>query len=253
LLLCEPIHILVSVECVPALSELHDHTYGITLDPLTQFACVFSALIHDVDHSGVPNAELISENTELVQWYHGKSVAEQNSFDLAWNLLRQPEYTELLGTICSTKTEYIRFRQLVVNTVLATDIMDPELKDIRNVRWLKPFVDPEESLLVTLTTTDIESHTSSCNVSPEEQTSKLQETTADQVHRKATIVIEHMIQASDVSHTMQHWHIYHKWSVRFFMECYDAYLNGYPTTTRIRVIFQSECIDESSYETVGCF
>jgi hypothetical protein len=26
---------------------LHDHTYGITSDPLTQFACVFSALIHD--------------------------------------------------------------------------------------------------------------------------------------------------------------------------------------------------------------
>jgi len=33
-------------------STLHDHTYGITSDPLTQFACVFSALIHDVDHSG---------------------------------------------------------------------------------------------------------------------------------------------------------------------------------------------------------
>ena len=26
---------------------LHDHTYGITSDPLTQFACAFSALIHD--------------------------------------------------------------------------------------------------------------------------------------------------------------------------------------------------------------
>lgn len=28
--------------------KLHDYTYGITSDPLTQFACVFSALIHDV-------------------------------------------------------------------------------------------------------------------------------------------------------------------------------------------------------------
>jgi class 3 adenylate cyclase len=27
--------------------SLHDHTYGITSDPLTQFACVLSALIHD--------------------------------------------------------------------------------------------------------------------------------------------------------------------------------------------------------------
>ena len=39
---------------------LHDHTFGITSDPLTQFACVFSALIHDVDHAGVPNAQLSS-------------------------------------------------------------------------------------------------------------------------------------------------------------------------------------------------
>ena len=30
------------------LSTLHDHTYGITSDPLTQFACVWAALIHDV-------------------------------------------------------------------------------------------------------------------------------------------------------------------------------------------------------------
>lgn len=28
-------------------SMRHDHTYGITSDPLTQFAVVFSALIHD--------------------------------------------------------------------------------------------------------------------------------------------------------------------------------------------------------------
>jgi hypothetical protein len=28
--------------------NLHDHTYGITSDPLTQLAVVFAALIHDV-------------------------------------------------------------------------------------------------------------------------------------------------------------------------------------------------------------
>jgi Adenylate and Guanylate cyclase catalytic domain/3'5'-cyclic nucleotide phosphodiesterase len=45
--------------------KLHDHTYGITSDPLTHFACVFSALIHDVDHPGVPNAQLVKENTPM--------------------------------------------------------------------------------------------------------------------------------------------------------------------------------------------
>ena len=33
--------------------ELHDSTFGITSDPMMQFAVVFAALIHDVDHSGV--------------------------------------------------------------------------------------------------------------------------------------------------------------------------------------------------------
>jgi hypothetical protein len=36
-------------------SDLHDYTYGITSDPLTQFAAIFCALIHDVDHRGVSN------------------------------------------------------------------------------------------------------------------------------------------------------------------------------------------------------
>mmetsp|Transcript_42749 Transcript_42749/g.103157 ORF Transcript_42749/g.103157 Transcript_42749/m.103157 type:complete len:865 (+) Transcript_42749:140-2734(+) len=33
-------------------AALHDHTFGITSDPLTQFAVILSALIHDVDHYG---------------------------------------------------------------------------------------------------------------------------------------------------------------------------------------------------------
>lgn len=46
-----------SKEDVAEDKTLHDHTYGITSDPLTQFACVLSALIHDTDHSGVPNGK----------------------------------------------------------------------------------------------------------------------------------------------------------------------------------------------------
>ena len=48
----------------------------------------------------------------------------------------------------------------------------------------------------------------------------------DEINRKATVVIEHMIQASDVSHTMQHWHIYRKWNELFYLECYDSYEKG---------------------------
>jgi hypothetical protein len=44
---------------------------------------------------------------------------------------------------------------------------------------------------------------------------------------KATIVIEHLIQASDVAHTMQHWHIYRKWNERLFLEMLKAYREGH--------------------------
>jgi 3'5'-cyclic nucleotide phosphodiesterase len=180
-------------------STLHDHTYGITSDPLTQFACVFSALIHDTDHSGAPNTQLVKENVDLAERYGGKSVAEQNSIDLAWALLMRPNYNDLRRTICSSAVEFARFRQLVVNSVMATDIMDADLKMLRNMRWSKAFSEGGQV----------------SDPSPR-----------DQVNRKATIVIEHLIQASDVSHTMQHWHIYRKWNERFFIECYEAYQNG---------------------------
>lgn len=57
-------------------ATLHDHTYGITSDPLTQFSCVLSALIHDVDHVGVPNAQLVQEGSDTSKKYNGRSVAE---------------------------------------------------------------------------------------------------------------------------------------------------------------------------------
>ena len=103
--------------------QLHDHTYGITSDPLTQFAVVLSALIHDVDHNGVPNSQLIKEGSRLAEIYRNKSVAEQNSVDIAMDLLMDDSFSELRATIYSTESERKRFRQLVVNTVLATDIV----------------------------------------------------------------------------------------------------------------------------------
>merc|ERR1712048_1440097 len=48
----------------------------------------------------------------------------------------------------------------------------------------------------------------------------------DRINRKATIVLEHLIQASDVCHTMQHWHVYRKWNERLFEEMYHAYKTG---------------------------
>ena len=104
-------------------SKLHQQSCGIVTDPLTQFACIFSALIHDVDHAGVPNAQLIKENHELGAMYDNKSVAEQVSVDVAWNLLMEQRYGRLRAAICASDLELRRFRELVVNSLMATDIL----------------------------------------------------------------------------------------------------------------------------------
>jgi len=179
------------------LVDLAGHSYGITSDPLTQFAVVFSAIIHDVDHPGVTNAQLVVEKTRNAKFYK-KSIAEQNSVELAWDLLMSPDYKDLRACIYSNEDELKRFRQLVVNTIMATDICDKELGALRKARWTKAFLTTEE-----ISDTEIES-----------------------VDRKATIVIEHLIQASDVSHTMQHWNIYKEWNRKLFMEMYKAFSNG---------------------------
>eukprot|EP00980_Cylindrotheca_fusiformis_P009111 scaffold1976_cov86-Cylindrotheca_fusiformis.AAC.1 len=116
------------------LDDLVTHGYGITSDPLTQFAVVFSAVIHDVDHPGVPNAQLAKEKTRNAEIYK-KSVAEQNSVELAWDLLMSDEYSSLRACIYQTESDLRRFRQLVVNTVMATDIVDKELQALRKNRW----------------------------------------------------------------------------------------------------------------------
>ena len=173
-------------------SKQHKYTYGITSDPITQFACTFSALVHDLDHVGVTNATLVQEGSELAKKYKNKSVAEQNSVDIAWAWLMQDKFSDLRACIYTNQAELDRFRQLVVNGVMATDIVDKELGALRKKRWSKAFakqgsngVDGKELAIF--------------------------ESPLDSVNRKATIVIEHIIQASDVSHTMQHWHVYIKW------------------------------------------
>jgi hypothetical protein len=184
-------------------SALHDHTFGITSDPLTQFSVVLSALIHDTDHMGVSNAQLIKENNPLAAKHKNKSVAEQNSIVLAWEKLMDPSFKELRRSIYGTPAELERFRAIVVNNVLATDIFDQELQTIRKNRWEKAFAQ-----------LDGEGGCASSSSNDEA------------INRKATIVMEHLIQASDVSHTMQHWHIYRKWNERLFAEMTNAHKQG---------------------------
>jgi class 3 adenylate cyclase len=177
-------------------SKLHDYTYGLTFDPMATLAIIFSALIHDVDHRGVSNVQLETEEPEMAECYRSKSIAEQNSLDLAWGILMQHKFRAFRSQLFIDDDDINHFRQVAVNVVLATDIFDKELNALRKDRWNRAFS---------------EHH---------------QEHAPDDKALKATIVIEHIIQASDVSHTMQHWHIYRRWNEQLFMEMSAAYKAG---------------------------
>jgi hypothetical protein len=52
------------------------------------------------------------------------------------------QYMALRGCIYTNQEELDRFRALVVNSVIATDICDTELKALRNRHWDRVFCHP---------------------------------------------------------------------------------------------------------------
>jgi hypothetical protein len=68
-----------------------------------------------VDHPGVSNAILTSEEPEIGDKYHNKSVAEQKSVDLAFSLLMEPPYQALRHFIYTIEEELMHFRQVRTN------------------------------------------------------------------------------------------------------------------------------------------
>jgi len=67
------------------------------------------------DHPGVPNSQLVEEQSPDAEKYKNKSIAEQNSVDQCWNMLMKPRYSALRKTIYTTNAGLCRFRSLVVN------------------------------------------------------------------------------------------------------------------------------------------
>jgi hypothetical protein len=158
-------------------ADLHTKTFGISSDPLVHFALAFAALIHDVDHPGITNNQLVKEKSRLARIYENKSIAEQNSFQCAWDLLMDPSYDHLRAAIYTTKDEFNHFRNLVVNAIIATDLRDKNLSQARNKRWEEAFQEPL----------------------PESSVAARK----GRLDRQATLVLEYLMQASDVAHAMQ--------------------------------------------------
>ena len=153
---------------------------------------VLSAIFHDVNHPGVPNRVLVARQDPLAIHYQNQSVAEQNSFDLAWSLLMEDVFCDLRCAIYSTQAELDLFRQVLVNAIMATDVMDRNLSARRNERWQEAFAKDGKN--------------------------------EDKHRHRATAVLELILQASDVAHTLQPWPLFCTWNRRLFMEMHRAHM-----------------------------
>ncbi|XP_066446826.1 cGMP-inhibited 3',5'-cyclic phosphodiesterase 3A isoform X2 [Eleutherodactylus coqui] len=100
-----------------------EETYGClagNIPSLELMALYVAAAMHDYDHPGRTNAFLVATNAPQAVLYNDRSVLENHHAAAAWNLfLSRPEYNFLVNL---DHMEFKRFRFLVIEAILATDL-----------------------------------------------------------------------------------------------------------------------------------
>uniref|UniRef100_A0A8C9TQK7 Phosphodiesterase n=1 Tax=Scleropages formosus TaxID=113540 RepID=A0A8C9TQK7_SCLFO len=104
-------------------SSIPDDSYGClawNVPALELMALYVAAAMHDYDHPGRTNAFLVATNAPQAVLYNDRSVLENHHAASAWTLyLSQPEFNFLVNL---DHMEFKRFRFLVIEAILATDL-----------------------------------------------------------------------------------------------------------------------------------
>ncbi|TNN86637.1 cGMP-inhibited 3',5'-cyclic phosphodiesterase B [Liparis tanakae] len=104
-------------------SSISDDSYGClawNIPALELMALYVAAAMHDYDHPGRTNAFLVATNASQAVLYNDRSVLENHHAASAWSLyLSRPEFNFLANL---DHVEFKRFRFLVIEAILATDL-----------------------------------------------------------------------------------------------------------------------------------
>ncbi|KAJ7994984.1 hypothetical protein DPEC_G00255200 [Dallia pectoralis] len=104
-------------------SSISDDSYGClawNIPALELMALYVAAAMHDYDHPGRTNAFLVATNAPQAVLYNDRSVLENHHAASAWSLyLSCPEFNFLANL---DHVEFKRFRFLVIEAILATDL-----------------------------------------------------------------------------------------------------------------------------------
>uniref|UniRef100_A0A8C8LNP8 Phosphodiesterase n=1 Tax=Oncorhynchus tshawytscha TaxID=74940 RepID=A0A8C8LNP8_ONCTS len=108
---------------VSKMSAVMEEGYGCLsglIPSLELMALYVAAAMHDYDHPGRTNAFLVATSAPQAVLYNDRSVLENHHAASAWNLfMSRPEYN-FLGNL--EHVEFKRFRFLVIEAILATDL-----------------------------------------------------------------------------------------------------------------------------------
>ncbi|KAM3874843.1 cGMP-inhibited 3',5'-cyclic phosphodiesterase 3A-like [Diretmus argenteus] len=108
---------------VSKMSSVPEAGYGCLaglIPALELMALYVAAAMHDYDHPGRTNAFLVATSAPQAILYNDRSVLENHHAASAWNLfMSRPEYNFLANL---EHVEFKRFRFLVIEAILATDL-----------------------------------------------------------------------------------------------------------------------------------
>lgn len=162
---------------------------GIDSNPFVRFITVFSALIHDVGHLGMPNAQLVDDKHCLTQIYRN-SFLERQSLQIGLGIFIE-EFPDLSTMVLRMCPEFVH---LVTSAVLATDVSSQERQQEIKDRFERVTIKPDE------------------NVSEFEKTQA---------------VVEQILLLADVGHCTQGYDIFLDWNAFFFKECLTNFKAGH--------------------------
>ena len=163
-------------------------------NPFVRFITVFAALIHDVKHLGIPNAQLAEDSHPLSTVYEG-SFLERQSIQVGLGIFIEdfPELSTFILQLCP------EFLHLVTSALLATDVSSAERQTKIKDRFERVVVRAEDGV---------------------------------SEFEKTQTVVESVLLLADVGHCSQGFNIFLNWNAAFFHECLQNFKEGRGTDPR---------------------
>ncbi|XP_049750017.1 dual specificity calcium/calmodulin-dependent 3',5'-cyclic nucleotide phosphodiesterase 1C isoform X1 [Elephas maximus indicus] len=125
------------------------------LTELEIFAIIFSAAIHDYEHTGTTNNFHIQTRSDSAILYNDRSVLENHHLSAVYRLLQEDEEMNILINL--SKDDWREFRTLVIEMVMATDMSChfQQIKAMKTALQQPEAIEKPKALSLMLHTADI--------------------------------------------------------------------------------------------------